>query len=124
MESSVISPFATFMRELRAKRSYLMGDQAEALQCSVAFVSAVETGTKAIPDKYLEKIISWLELSDAEAKELRTAADASSKLVRLYPKSHEQALLAVGLSKKLSQLGIDEIRKLRVLVEGTQSDNE
>jgi cyanate lyase len=115
---SGISPFAALCRNYRSQRGLFMGDQAEALSVSVAYISAIEIGNRPIPESYPAKVAEWLSLTSDEAAELKQAATSSAKIVKLRPTDPVRAQLAYGLSKRLNELTPDEIRRLRHIVDG------
>ena len=94
-----------------------MSNQAEAFGCSVAYISAVEIGNKAIPSDYADRFARWLGLGAADTRRLKEAADASVNVVRLRPRDPSQAKLASQLARELGRLTPDQIRRLRSVLD-------
>jgi|SRR5271170_1688917 len=114
--ASSLTEFGRRCREHRAVRHCVMADQAKALGCSVAFVSAVETGVKAVPAKYAERFAAWLRLSTQEHHELVLLSDREARVVVLHPKDRNKAEIAQRFSRRLNSLTAAEIVQLRTLV--------
>ena len=62
--------FAEFLRVLRVKNHENMGDAAKLLGVKVAFVSAVETGKKNVPEDWVDKLVEHYNLNAQEKAEL------------------------------------------------------
>ena len=69
--------FAEFLRVLRVKNHENMGDTAKLLGVKVAFVSAVETGKKNVPEDWVDKIVEHYNLNAQEKAELIQAIEDS-----------------------------------------------
>jgi len=94
-----------------------MGDQAEAMKYSVAFISAVELGKRPIPEDYVSGLARWLDLSSDAKRRLQLAADSSHKLVPLRPDSPEKSAFSAHLARKLNELTATQIKELRRIVD-------
>lgn len=75
--------FGKFLKEKRIERNISVREMAKFLGISISYISELETGNKLPPnsskEKYgdlIEKIISYLNLSDNEAKRLHDLADS------------------------------------------------
>lgn len=109
--------FAIACRSLRRERGLLMKDQARAFGCSIAYVSAVETGKKgAVPEGFVEQLIAWLKLDDLTTERLRRAADETATTVTVRSAIPAQARLLAVLGRSLEQLTGSDIEDLRVRV--------
>jgi hypothetical protein len=113
-----LTDFGEKCRTFRAARDMLMADQARAMGVSTAFLSAVETGAKGIPEGHVDRVARCLTLSDAETKQLRQAADASAKVVKIRPSNSEAAKFVVELREKIDRLTPGQIRKLSIIMKG------
>ena len=80
----MLTPFGIATRKLRLDKGMRLLDLARLTRCSAAFISAIETGRKAIPrDNYVAKVAAAMELSPAECRDLERAADQARKEVRV-----------------------------------------
>jgi hypothetical protein len=111
-----LTEFGTECRKLRAARGYLMVHQANALQVSSAFISAVETGRKAIPADYVDGVGAWLKLSATELARLKDAAIGSAKVVKIQTTDANKAKLVAELKESVEKLSARQIRELRLII--------
>jgi hypothetical protein len=93
-----------------------MGHQAQALGVSSAFVSAMETGSKAIPTGYVDKISAWLKLSADELARLKEAANGSARVVKIQTTDPDRAKLVAELKESVENLSAKQIRELRLII--------
>ena len=119
-ETGALTEFGERCRALRTARDRLMADQARAMGVSSAFISAVETGGKAIPADYVDRIVAWLTLTRQEHSALREAADASAKVVKVRPTNGASAKMVVELAASIERLTPRQIRQVRNIIKGAQ----
>ena len=79
--------FGEFVRILRIKEHEVLGDMAEKLGTSIAFLSAVENGRKNVPMGWYDTLVSKYNLSSNEQQELKNAIDESKLQYKIIPKS-------------------------------------
>lgn len=75
--------FGEFVRILRIKNHEVMGDMAEYLGVSVAFLSAVENGRKNVPEDWTEKLEAKYQLNEEEVKILKISIANSKTQMKL-----------------------------------------
>lgn len=73
----MLTEFGKALRKIRIDRQQLLKDMANALGVSSAYLSAVETGKRRIPQDWVSKIVSNYLLSPEEHISLQKAADES-----------------------------------------------
>jgi len=83
---------------------------------SAAFISAIETGKKSIPDAYVALIARAMKLSAAEIKELRRAADRTRKEVQVAKLPEDQRELVAAFARKLDELPSAMMADLKKIV--------
>jgi transcriptional regulator with XRE-family HTH domain len=110
--SGMISPFAATCRRIREERKTYMAEQARVFECSVSYISAVETGQKNVTTKFVDKFISWLSLNDVQAAEIRNAACISTRAIKMTPTTFEQLKLSKRIADLLPSLGPRDILRL------------
>src|SRR5262249_41539216 len=71
---------------------------------SAAFISAVETGRKPIPDGYVTVVSRAMNLSAAEIRDLRRAADRTKKEVKVETLPEHQRELVAAFARKLDEV--------------------
>lgn len=110
-----LTPFGIASRKLRLDKSLKLLDVAQKIGVTSAFLSAVETGRKAIPDGFLLKISRALNLSTDEIKDLRRAVDKTRTEVRVDRKDEHQRELIAAFARQLDdvpQSMLDELKKI------------
>jgi HTH-type transcriptional regulator, competence development regulator len=110
-----LTPFGKAARKIRIDRSETLGDMADALGISAAFLSSMETGKRNIPDEMVEKIVRYFDLKGTEANELRRLAMESRNTIKLKPTGKNRQL-ATAFARKFEELDKTQIEEiLRVL---------
>jgi hypothetical protein len=99
-----LTPFGIAVRKLRLDRAMRLLDMAKAADRSVAFLSAVETGRKPIPDGFVAHLGRSLLLDADEIRALRVAADQTRKEVRVESLSHEDRELVAAFARRLDDV--------------------
>lgn len=77
----MLTEFGIAIRKIRLDRGEILKDMADKLHVSSAFLSAVENGRKNIPEKWLDKIIEFYQLDDAEQSGLERAYINTTKSI-------------------------------------------
>jgi Zn-dependent peptidase ImmA (M78 family) len=91
-------------------------DLARLIERSAAFISAIETGKKTIPDAYVASVARAMKLSATEIKELRRAVDRTRKEVHVEKLPEDQRELVAAFARKLDSLPSDMIADLKKIV--------
>lgn len=112
----MLTPFGIAVRKLRLDKGMRLLDVARRSKRSPAFLSAVETGRKAIPDGYVNLMTRAMDLTAAEARELRRAADRTRKEVRVEKLPEDQRELVAAFARKLDELPNDLMTQLKKAV--------
>ena len=102
-----LTPFGIAVRKLRLDRALRLLDMAKATKLSVAFLSAVETGRKPIPDGFVTLLGRSLDLTADEIKTIRVAADRTRKEVRVDSLSHSDRELVAAFARRLDDVPDD-----------------
>jgi hypothetical protein len=109
----MLTPFGVAVRKLRLDKRLRLLDFARLLNRSAAFCSAVETGRKPVPPRYVVEIGVALHLTASEVEVLRRAEDQSKKEVRLEGMPASQRELVAAFARKVDELPADVIAKLK-----------
>jgi transcriptional regulator with XRE-family HTH domain len=110
---SGLTPFGKALRKLRVDKEMRLFDLAELLNRSTAFLSAVETGRKGIPDGFVVEISRAMNLNAAEIKELRAAADRTRKEVPVGSLSADQREIVAAFARRLDDVPESLLEELR-----------
>lgn len=111
-----MTPFGKFLRRERQERGLLLGAMAKRLKISTPYLSQMETGKRAIPTGFEEKIIKSYALQPHEANELRRAAALSRTEFEIALEAgapDEDRALAHDLALSFARLTPEEKGRLR-----------
>jgi transcriptional regulator with XRE-family HTH domain len=108
-----LTPFGIAIRKLRLDKGLRLVDMAEKLDMTVAFLSAIETGRKGIPDGLVVKISRSLRWPKEELAMLTTAVDLTRKEVRIGDKSEADQELVAVFARKLDSMPETEKAEFR-----------
>lgn len=111
-----LTPFGIAVRKLRLDRALRLLDMAKSADRSVAFLSAVETGRKPIPDGFVAHLGRSLSLAADEIRALRVAADQTRKEVRVESLSHHDRELVAAFARRLDDVPEELKQALRQVV--------
>lgn len=116
------SKFGEFARILRIQNHQVMGNMAEILNVSVPFLSAVETGKKNVPAKWLPILVNYYQLSDTEAKDLAEAIRLSRTQVKLnlVNSSDLQRRVAMKLEEEFSSINDEKMQRIYDILKGDE----
>lgn len=114
----MLSKFGKELRKMRIDGNELLRDMAEKLDMTAAYLSAIETGSRRIPDDLVKKIISAYHCDSATALSLSAAAELSSKTltIDLENANQNQKMLANSFARKFSSLSEEEIEIFKKLI--------
>lgn len=115
-----LTPFGKLVRRHRIEKEISLGEMSNRIGVSSAFASAVETGTKRIPNDYASKVSKALGLNRDETAELSNTADISAPEVRFqFDKSTSQfdRELVNMFARRFPNLPEDKKSAFRTLLE-------
>lgn len=120
----MLTPFGIAVRKLRLDKGMRLLDLARRISRSAAFVSAIETGRKPIPDAYVVMVARAMELTATEIRELRSAADRTKKEVVVEALPEDQRELVAAFARKIDELPSDMMEKLKkIVLKSSESEN-
>jgi transcriptional regulator with XRE-family HTH domain len=116
-----VKRFGDELRRLRRQADLNLADLADAIDCSIAFISDVERGRKNPPvgDK-LRKLLKKLKKEDKyDEFELMAFQARESIEISMKDKGEDEANLLLALARRCDEGGLDPetARKLRKLLE-------
>jgi transcriptional regulator with XRE-family HTH domain len=109
----VLTPFGKALRKLRIDKELTLHELALKMKLSAAFISAVETGRKPIPDGFTLAAQRAMKLTSSECKELRRAADQTRKEVRIDKLTSEQREVVAAFARGISDIDPDLLEKIK-----------
>ena len=109
----MLTEFGKALRKIRIEREELLKDMATALGVSPAYLSAVETGKRRIPDDWVEKISVHYHLSQNERTDLSQAAENSAYEVKISLQASEAKRGAVlTFARALDHLSDEDLKRI------------
>lgn len=112
----MLSKFGILIRKYRLDLNVNLGDMADTLSVSTAYLSAVEHGKKKITDDFINKVIDFLGVSGTEAEEVRDVAAISRQEHRINVSAHSDSTKEVAAmfarSIESSSLSQEKSRKI------------
>lgn len=117
-----LSDLGKFTRKYRIDKNILLKDMAEELGISTAFLSAVETGRKAVPANFYDRLTKNYSFNNEEMKELKAAIDTTIKQATIPVPDNDLDRRLVGAFCRSFQ-DLDEQKKrdfLRILEGGNE----
>lgn len=110
----MLTEFGKALRKIRIDHQELLKEMADALGVSSAYLSAVETGKRRIPDDWVGKIAALYTLDDMARLELSDAADKSAQEVKisLLDASDAKRDAVLTFAKALDGLSDEELTKI------------
>ncbi|MEY8378762.1 helix-turn-helix transcriptional regulator [Lachnospiraceae bacterium 56-18] len=81
--NKLLTKFGKQLRSLRIEKDLRLKDMADELGVTVAYLSAVENGKRAVPDSWVERISKEYDLSDQEVISMQKAAYENKKDIKI-----------------------------------------
>lgn len=115
----MLTPFGKTVRKLRIDRGVRLKEMAESLGVSSAYLSAVETGKKAVSEDLVARVAGYFELAKEGLQELLELAKQSRPQVTigLTGLSGKQREAAVEFARRFPELGEEELSKIKEILE-------
>ena len=124
-----MTPFGVKIREWRQRKGCTLHQQSQALGVSVAYLSALETGTRGRPSAVLiDQICVWLGLIWDDAEELKRLAALSHPKPTINARGHsaEAVYMANLLAQNIDRLSAADCQMVTDVISTclNQSDDE
>jgi transcriptional regulator with XRE-family HTH domain len=113
-----LTPFGKALRKLRIDRGWLMKDMAKGLDVVPSFLSGIETGRKAIPPGFADRVVQWAGLDESQAAELSQLAAISRRKFEIPTRNDFTAgdLETAALLARFGELPREEREQLGRLI--------
>lgn len=111
--------FGSTVQRLRRLAGLTLYEVAQRMKISTAFLSAVETGRKRVPEGFVQKLAAAFPEAKAEESLLETLASQARKqvVVPLEQASRKDADLATVLARKFNSLSEAEKDRIREIID-------
>lgn len=115
----MLTPFGKQVRKLRIDVGVTLKSMADAMGVTSSYLSAIETGKRAITDQVLNSIISYFGnvgvLANAELA--KAARDSQQSVeINLSGKNQNAREVAMAFARNFDELSDDEFARLRELL--------
>jgi|SRR5450830_67162 len=110
-----MSPFSTFLHEIRLRHGIRQSELAELLGYEQSYISALEIGVKGPPtEEFVVKLINALALSHVEQQEVHQIVSASQRKLALDPDSPQDVYwMLKDLREQLNNLHPVQIKLIQ-----------
>lgn len=110
----MLTEFGKALRKIRIDRQELLKDMANNLGVSSAYLSAVETGKRRIPQDWVSEIASSYSLSCEEQADLQSAADNSvfDVTISLVNASEQKRDAVLSFARALDGLSDEDLKRI------------
>lgn len=120
----MFTEFGKLLRKIRIDRGLLLKDMATGLDVSSAYLSAIETGRKAVTDEVVAKVAKFLEYrkGSEEYLGLKDAADISKGEVSITTRgtSPLKQETALAFARQFNELEGNEMQKILDLLKAAK----
>jgi HTH-type transcriptional regulator, competence development regulator len=113
----MLTPYGKIIRKIRIDAECTLRDMAKKVGVTPAFLSAIETGAKAVPVNLIEKISQIFGLDAATKAELKTAAEQSRKEYKISPAQRDRELVAM-FARQFDKIDEDQKARIKRILEG------
>jgi Helix-turn-helix domain/IrrE N-terminal-like domain len=113
---AVLTPFGQVLRKLRIDKNLTLQELSKLIGNTPAFISAVETGRKPIPDAFVLLVTRAMDLNAAQIQELRKSADRTRKEIRVEGLSGENRELVAAFARGLDNYSAEQLEKIKKLI--------
>lgn len=110
----MLTEFGKALRKIRIDNQQLLKDMAESLGVSSAYLSAVETGKRRIPQDWVNKIASTYSLNQEDSADLQRAADNSvlDVTISLVDASEQKRDAVLSFARALDGLSDEDLKRI------------
>ena len=118
---------AKFLRKLRIDSDKSLGDMAEDLNLSAAYLSAIENGRRTVPEEMKDQLFNKYSLSEEQKLEFARLVAKSREKVEIGLKGIQQDILseyvdtAVMFAHDLSQMNREQLAKIKEFLQKLKS---
>ncbi len=122
----MLTPFGKIVRKMRIDLGITLKSMAESMGMTSSYLSAIETGKRAVTDKILESIVSYLAKNEDDATKLKDAAQDSMQSVEinLSGRGANARNAAMSFARSFDDLNEDDFDKLLKLLNAGKKDKE
>lgn len=118
----MLTRFGKELRKIRIEHDEILKDMADKLNVTAAYLSAVENGTRKMPDSWMNIIAKEYNLSSEAAEQLqRLVYEDRNNINVCYDKKNEQETnLALSFARKFKDLNNEQIQEIQKILDKTK----
>ena len=119
--------YGKLLRKIRIENGEILGDMAERLNISIAYLSSIETGARNVPADLTEKIAKEYCLSESNVENLQKAEALNLKEIKLTFEAQtaitrkETALIFARTFKNIDE---DDVERIRLILSKKEGKND
>lgn len=115
----MLTRFGKEVRKLRIEKGVTLKQMATALGKTSAYLSAVETGRKNLPDQLVNDVANYFDLADDGIQLLKRAAELSHNVVNIPMNgvSEPKREVATAFARQFPTLSDETLSQIRSLLE-------
>ena len=113
-----MTEFGKILRKLRIDCNELLGDMADKLGISPAFLSSIENGRKAVPLGIPQKIARLYTLETQDEDRLQNAADATNRQIRLSLEhaNLQKRSMALSFARCFEEMSEEDVQAIQAIL--------
>lgn len=118
----MLTPFGKTVRKMRIDLGLTLKNMAEAMGVTSSYLSAIETGKRAVTKPVLDSIIGYFSADEKQKQMLISAARDSQQSVEisLSGKNDHAREVAIAFARSFDELNENDFRKLRQILNQKQ----
>lgn len=120
----MITEIGKELRKLRIDKEERLADMAMRLDVSSSFVSAIETGKKAPPAMFEEKVANAYDLPVVDRDRLARAADASRTAFTISPTSSLARDTTGLMARRINTLSEGDLENIRRILLNSRKEEK
>ena len=111
--NNMLTKFGKQLRKIRIEYDQRLKDMADKLGVTVAYLSAVENGNRAVPDAWVNVIANEYSLDEQEIIELQKAAYEEKNEIKICFEGAARAEAALAFARKFQSMTDDNVSQLQ-----------
>ncbi len=115
----MITRFGKEVRKLRIEKGVTLKEMATALGKTSAYLSAVETGRKNLPDTLVNEVVEYFALEGETVQQIKRAAELSQSSVNISLDgiSEPKREVATAFARQFPSLSEDALNQIKRLLD-------
>lgn len=114
----MLTPFGKTVRKMRIDLGITLKSMAESMDMTSSYLSAIETGKRAVTNQILENIIKFFQASGDVKEKLIKAADESHQTVEISLLGRQERArdVAIAFARNFDDLSAEDLSRLQSIL--------